>query len=338
MDSNFIINMIRRSNRNQLIVWGVGLIIVLIGIALSVNQFYNVLLGPFPVDSAYIEGIKDVQNLDKFYVTVNGQKTFDTGFSETRTTNLIQTGKSYYKALVLEGHLLLVKSGNSDNQDSYSGALKPIPSDEQREVLDAIIRDAPNVKDAFLPFMMEADEFRWTSLAGLAAAAIALLICLWGVLRTISRIVSHERHPIWRGLERFGEPAGVADQIEREMGNAQKVGNMQLTSNWLVAPQVASFGVTQLKDVMWIYKKVIQRRSYGIPTGMNFSALIYDRYGKMLTINGKEAQVDETLRGIAQRTPWIMVGYSAQAQAAWTKDRANFIAAVDQRKKQAASQ
>jgi hypothetical protein len=89
---------------------------------------------------------------------------------------------------------------------------------------------------------------------------------------------------------------------------------------------------------MWVYKGVIQKRSYGIATGKDFSALVYDRYGKMLTINGKEAQVDETLRGIVQRLPWIMVGYSAQAQAAWTKDRTNFIAAVEQRKKQATNQ
>lgn len=338
MESNFIIHAIRRSNRNQLILWGLGLVVVLVAISFSVNQYYNLLAGPFTVDKDYIQGIKDVQHLGKFYVTINGDQTLDTGIYETSTTNGIQTGKSYYKAVVLDDQFLLIKSGDADNKEIYSGALTAIPSDVQREVLDAIAREVPEAKDAFLPFMMDAYEFRNLGFAGLAAAAIALLVCLWGVLRTVSRIVSHERHPIWRELERFGEPAGVADQIASEMDSAQKVGNMQITRNWLVAPQQAAFGVTQLKDVMWIYKKVIQRRSYGIPTGKSFSALVYDRYGKVLTINGKEAQVDETLRGIAQRVPWIMVGYSAQAQTAWTKDRANFVAAVDQRKKQATNQ
>ncbi|MBA3872010.1 MAG: hypothetical protein H0X30_22925 [Anaerolineae bacterium] len=186
----------------------------------------------------------------------------------------------------------------------------------------------------FLPFMMDASGFRNEGLAGMAAAAIALIICLWAVLRTMGRIVSHERHPIWRGLERFGEPAGIADQIATEVssGSTQTVGKAQVTSNWLVAAQKSTLGVTQLKDIMWVYKKITSGRG-----GKSYSALVYDRHGQMTTIAGKEAQVDETVRGIAQRVPWAMVGYSAQGQAAWTKDRANFIAAVDQRKKQATS-
>ena len=66
MDSNFITDIIRRSNRNQLILWGIGLILVLIAIALSVNQFYNLLAGPFPVTADDITNIKDVEHLDKF--------------------------------------------------------------------------------------------------------------------------------------------------------------------------------------------------------------------------------------------------------------------------------
>jgi len=332
MDSNFITDIIRRSNRNQLILWGIGLILVLVAVSFSINQYYNLLAGPFNVTGDYITGIKDVEHLDKFYVTVKGDQTLDTGFSETSTTNGIQTGKAYYKALVIGDYLLLVKSGTAENQDTYSGALKHIPGDEKSEVLDAIIREAPNVKDVFLPFMLEANEFRNESLAAMAAAAVALLVCLWGVLRTMGRIVSHERHPIWRGLERFGEPAGMADQIATEVssGSTQTVGKAQITSNWLIASQKSTLGATQLKDVMWIYKKITSGRG-----GKRYAALVYDRYGQMTTITGKEAQVDETLRGIAQRLPWVMIGYSAQAQAAWTKDRPNFIAAVDQRKKQA---
>ncbi len=232
MDSNFITDIIRRSNRNQLIIWGLSLVLVLVAIGLSLNQYYNLLAGPFQVDKEYIEGIEDVNHLDKFYVTVNGDRTIDTGFYETSTTNGIQTGKSYYKALVVNDRLLLVKSGDSDDKNTYSGALTTIPSDEQRDVLDAITREVPDAKDAFLPFMMDANEFRNTGLAGMAAAAIALLVCLWLVLRTMARIVNYERHPIWRGLERFGEPAGVADQIATEVNsNAETVGKAKITRN-----------------------------------------------------------------------------------------------------------
>ncbi|MBA3873433.1 MAG: hypothetical protein H0X30_30240 [Anaerolineae bacterium] len=138
MDSNFITNIIRRSNRNQLILWGLGLILVLIAIALSVNQYYNLLAGPFEVSKDYIEGIKDVQHLDKFYVTIKGDKTEDTLYDVSHTTNGIETSKDYFKALYLDNIKLLVKTGNVDNQLSYTGALTTLSSDEQTKVLEAI--------------------------------------------------------------------------------------------------------------------------------------------------------------------------------------------------------
>jgi len=328
MDSNFITNIIRRSNRNQLILWGIGLVLVLIAIDLSLNQYYNLLAGPFDVTKDYVTSIKDVQHLDHFYVTIKGDKTEDTLFHVSHTSYGVETSKDYFKALYLDDIKLLVKTGNVDNQTGYTGALTTLSLDEQEKVLDNI-----NNND-FLPFILDATDFRNMGFAGMAAAVIALFICLWGVLRTMGRIVSHERHPIWRGLERFGEPAGIADQIATEVssGSTQTVGKAQITSNWLVAAQKSTLGVTQLKDVMWAYKKIVNGRG-----GRRYSALIYDRYGQMTSINGKEAQVDETLRGIAQRLPWIVFGYSPQAQAAWAKDRTNFIASVDQRKKQATS-
>ena len=153
----------------------------------------------------------------------------------------------------------------------------------------------------------------------------------WGVLRALGRIVNTERHSIWRGLQRFGESSNIADQIETELASsAETVDNLQLTRNWLVAARASSLDVTQLKDIMWVYKKIVSGRG-----GKRISALVFDRHGRMTAIKGKEAQIDDTLKGIAQRMPWIMVGYSKEAQAAWNKDRAGFISAVDQRRQQA---
>ena len=154
---------------------------------------------------------------------------------------------------------------------------------------------------------------------------------MWGVLHARGRMMNTEQHSIWREFQRFGEPSSIADQIETELANsAETVGNVQVTRNWLVAARASNLDVTQLKDIMWIYKKIVSGRG-----GKRISALVFDRHGRITTINGKEAQIDDTLKGIAQRMPWIMVGYSKEAQAAWNKDRAGFISAVDQRRQQA---
>lgn len=331
METNFISSIIRRSNRNQLILWGIGLVLILIVISFSLNHFYNLLTGPYEVSHEYITGITDVNNLREFYVTVTGDQTLDTGFYETSTTNGIETGKAYYKTLVLDDMLLLVKTGEAINLDAYTGALRTIPSDEQREVVDQLLSEIPDLDDAILPFMLDATDFKGSGYAGLAATLIALVVCLWGVLRALGRILNTERHSIWRGLQRFGEPSSVADQIETELSSSgEKVGNVQITRNWLIANKASTLDVTQLKDVMWTYKKIVNGRG-----GKQVSALVYDRHGHLMTVMGKEAQIDETLRGIAQRMPWIMVGYSKEIETAWNKDRAGFIKAVDQRKQQA---
>lgn len=99
-------------------------------------------------------------------------------------------------------------------------------------------------------------------------------------------MMNTEQHSIWREFQRFGEPSSIADQIETELTNsAQTVGNVQLIRNWLVAARASNLDVTQLKDIMWIYKKIVSGRG-----GKRISALVYDRHGRMTAINGKEAQ------------------------------------------------
>lgn len=326
-----ISSIIRRSNRNQLVIWGIGLVLVLIVMAVGLNHFYNVVTGPYEVSKDYITGIENVNNLKQFFVTAEGDNTLDTGFYETSTTNGIETGKAYYKALMLDEYLLLVKTGDAVDKNTYTGALKTIPPDEQREVLDKLLNEMPDLNDVFLPFMLDATDFQGMGYVGLAATIAAFAACLWGVGKSVSRIANAQRHPIWKGLARFGEPASIADQIETEMNSsAEKVGTVQLTRNWLVAAKASTFDVTQVKDIMWVYKKVVSGRG-----GRRVSALIYDRHGRITTVSGKEAQIDDTLRGMAQRMPWVVMGYSKDALDVWNKDRLGFISAVDQRRQQA---
>jgi hypothetical protein len=83
---------------------------------------------------------------------------------------------------------------------------------------------------------------------------------------------------------------------------------------------------------MWAYMKVTQHRTNGIPTGKTYTALVWDRHGMCITINGREKTIRDMLEGILSRAPWAFGGYAADIEKTWKANRAGFIGAVDQRR------
>jgi hypothetical protein len=144
------------------------------------------------------------------------------------------------------------------------------------------------------------------------------------------------KHPIMRDLARFGDPEATADMIESEMNMDHEVigKNMHLTRNWLVYRTASSLKATRLTDVAWLYKYVVQRKTYGVNSGKTFQAYIWDRHGKLIQIPGKEQQVMQTLEAVAKRSPWSVIGYKKEIEQAWKKDRTSFMAAIDKRRQE----
>jgi len=89
-----------------------------------------------------------------------------------------------------------------------------------------------------------------------------------------------------------------------------------------------------LENLAWVYKKVVTRRSYGIPVGKTVSAVICDRNGKEINIVAKEYQVDQLLTSIAERAPWVVAGFNEDLLQLWLRERSRFVEEVDQRRQQ----
>jgi len=77
----------------------------------------------------------------------------------------------------------------------------------------------------------------------------------------MGRIVNYERHPIWRGLEGFGEPAGVVDQIASEVNSAQTMDVPLRSHPTGPSPKKITLGVTQLKDIICILQRSSRSRA-----------------------------------------------------------------------------
>ncbi len=342
MPANYALDAVRRSNRSLLIICLVGILIVAGAAALSYRYLVNFVRGPVPTASQDVVAIKDVNNVPQYWVTVSGDDSSDTGMQEVKTSSgsSTKTVTASFVSLAVGDKQLLVKvPGDISNPGTkYTGALVDIPSDVNTQVVTPFEQEN-NLSGAVLPFMLDTSDFRSGGYLGIGIGAIVLLLCLWGLSRAISRSANPLRHPVMRALARFGEPNAVSQQINAEMAAPhQTIGDTHLTPHWVVVSKGGSFAATRFQDIAWLYAKVTQHRTNGIPAGKTYSALFWDRYGTCLTVNAKQQVTDEVLKAVYSHAPWALAGYNADMQKAWKSNRAAVLSAVDQRKSQAVGQ
>jgi hypothetical protein len=337
MTNSFVQAIIRRSNRNLLLWCAAGLVLVVGLAAFNTRYFYNFFAGPFPIDRQALLATTDTGALRQYFVKVSGDNVIDTGVQEVsrNTKTGSETVTAAFMALVLDDRFLIVKAPDDKENTEFTGYLEAMPSDVRTDIIEDIERKVPQVRGAFLPFMLNTDSFRTPGYIGLVLGIPLFGLCIWGLARAIRRSNDAAAHPIMRALGRFGPPDYVAGQIDAEMSAENpKVGNVHLTPNWLVQASSASLSATRIEDIVWAYKQVTQHRTNGIPTGKTYAATIWDRHGVCITVTGKEPVVNQVLEMISRRTPWILAGYSADLEKAWKQNRAAMLDAVDQRRRQ----
>ena len=346
MWDGFVGKHIRRSDRNMLVA-NLGLVLVPLAIGVGTARYWsNFAAGPLKIDRQALIAIQNPEATERYFVTVKGDKSIDTGLEQiTQRKNKYsgsitsQTVSAKFVALLVDQKLLIVKS-NADHVSNveFTGELVPVPSEVQRQVISDAVSKNPKMKDVFLPFMLQETDFRTSGYIGLALGLPCVLLGLWNLQKVGKRWGKPEQHPIAKALTAKGEASSVASQVEAELQSGATdpaLGNTRITRSWLFQPSFFG-GLTALPldHLIWAYKKVTTRRTYGIPVGKSWAAVVCDRDGKSIEIGGKEDQVDQLLQSLWQKAPWVVGGYSDELQKLWTQDRSKFLEAVDLRRQQ----
>ncbi|MGB1285130.1 MAG: DUF6709 family protein [Aggregatilineales bacterium] len=344
MTQELIYSSVRRSNIVRVVAGGIILAIAVVVFVLTSLPYFMAKAGD-PVQFSQADVIAMTGDMQPNYnATVFGETTLDTGWEEYTTTNGVRTSTdAYYGALVLyeessdSFRLLLVKMPNAvnENADTYTGVLVPVPADDRNEVIADLERSEPELKGMFLPVMMSTldDSTEW--LGGLAVLVIAMLGSAWLLITGLMRLSNPEKHPIMKNLSRYGNPKDVAKDIKDDlMMSEQEVEKLRFSRQWVVYKNGGDFEAARFDDLLWIYKHVTQHRTNGIKTGKTFVVKLHDRYGKEITVTGKEPEVDAMLNAIFQRAPWVLAGFNDQLDQAMKKDINSVIQAVEQRKAQ----
>jgi hypothetical protein len=71
-----------------------------------------------------------------------------------------------------------------------------------------------------------------------------------------------------------------------------------------------------------------------IPVGQSYEALLYDRYGFSSTTQARKKKVELLMTHITQQSPWIVAGFSKDLEKLWKSRKGEFVAAVDERRKE----
>lgn len=345
MWDNFIGRQVRRANRNLLLT-NLALLGVLFAVTLLGGRYLvNFLLGPYPANDSVLAKLKANEEPFEYYVAVKGQS-FPEAFSQEisqkvdkRTRQVKSESHVADFALVVVGRrLLIVKVPGKHNptQGEFTGALVPIPGKIQADLTSEAKKANADFEEMVYPYMLDTTGFRGPGYVGLIIGLPLYALAWWNIIKAFRRMGRYERHPIVQWLNHYGTPSEVAQQIEAQIKDERNVvrgSGVTMTSTWFFWSTAYGLHTNHVFDLIWIYKKVTKHSYNFIPTGTTTAAAIHTRFGRELEIKAG-SWTEPLLQQVVERAPWVIVGYSDDLAAIWSKETLSMIAEVDQRREQ----
>lgn len=161
-------------------------------------------------------------------------------------------------------------------------------------------------------------------------------LVFWNLSKFWARHKKPMSHPIIKVLSKIGPAEKLVPLINEETKNSKiHIDKIIITKSWLLKPSFYGMDLTLLGQLAWVHKKVTQRSVNFVPTGKDYAVVIYKRDGEALEVSCSEYDSNRLQDLIMKTAPWIVGGYSDELQALWDSKRSEFIAAVDQRKREA---
>ena len=340
--SSTIRKAMKNANLTAVITAAIVFLLLALLVVFSIKPIYNHFAGPFDVTAEELTSYKGPEDTLRTNVITHPDIALDTYFYfyEEQEDGSEKVIHSYY-ALMFDERLLLAKypgAGKGDILDPgpVTGKIIKLTDTENTEVLDSLIAEYPNLKDAFLPYMLDttaSGESVWSTIIGIVALA---LIAIWCLLNLLRRSINPAKHPVTREISRYGDWNQLAHEIDSQMAEPHEThgGIFHLTRDWLVYQTKNRFDAVPYRDLIWQHMFQVTYRSFGIVTGKIYTLMVYDRYGKTKSLlYGKDSgAVTDLTNKLQKLAPWAYTGYSAEMENTWNQEREKMIAIVDARK------
>lgn len=330
----FVDREVARTSRNLLVTNLALLAALLAGAALAGDYYRDFFGGPAP--TTLEELARAGGRPARAWVKLQGEL-IETAYVERtyKEGQRPESGKvsAEYLALHDGTHTLLIKADGGTHGSEISGWLGDLERSD-REVLQGLKKDEPDVADTWLPVVLDAQQDRSSGWIGLVAGALTLAIVLRNLRAWTVRRSRPEAHPIWKRLAALGQARSLAAQLDMETRGAVRTfkGGATLTPSYLLRKALYTLEIVPVERVAWVHKKVTTQKKLFITVGKTVQAIVHDRDGGETSFTAPDAEVDGLLGAIVERAPWVLAGWSEELEQAWKSRRAEVIAAVDARR------
>jgi hypothetical protein len=332
MIGGYIARNIARTTRKLLIVNGIivaGCVVILV---LLLPWLTTVFRGPKVINVGDVGQIRDAGAIKDWYVSVDLDA--DRFLPQYYKVSGRKSGTRTYWFYPLKEGTLIVQAGKTDDPPRrITGNIRAHTSEVTSKVLSNVPR---GVRRPVLPVIVQSDNPKIGVWVAAAFWAPFFGIGLWNLVKGAKRLSDQNQHPIVVNLAKMGSPEQLAAGIDAEMAAGHLViANVHVTRSWLCRQTGFGLDLFRLDDVVWAYRKQTKHYTNGIPTGTTHSTVVCDRHGRTVEMQLKKTeQVDELLAAISAAAPHALFGFDEQLAAIWQKNKAEVIAAADERRRQ----
>lgn len=256
---------------------------------------------------------------------------------------------------ILPGQYIPV--GQSANS-AFIGVVRPL-EDTDRRTIEGLLR-SHGVQTPPLPYVLDClnlGEMRgapW-QLAPMPSGSLIHLplafwlpllsvagLCIWNLVKAVSRLKNPSLHPVYAQLAQCGPPAAVERSIDADiLRGSRRLSPVEITPHWLLVSTFFGIDLVPLDRIVWIAlpRKIRWGRTMVLTFLRASVTLLYmDRMGKQHTVHGANGQLDAILSFVTRGRSWMEVGWPSALRDRFGADKAGFIAAVEARRQAATGQ
>lgn len=294
--------------------------------ALIVNVSMDTLTGPHPIDEKALARASRTESLPHEFVVFECHDAVDTGVKDVRTTSKYgkETGRTEtpYWAVPAGDRTLLVKSATKP-AGRVAGDLHDVKAD-LAECFEG--EDGSRLLRVYL----DAGEQRigpWIAIVLFGAGTAWFgFLCV----RSARCAISPLRHPAVARIAATGRLPTDSAQVELELDtpDVKRFRRWAFTQHFVVDRRWSHFDVRRWTELLWAYPAVTRHTMYFvIPTGkttdlvLSFDDGTQVKLTQTTTFGSGDAEVQDMLALVAERAPWVVIGFDDRTRWAWENDR-----------------
>ena len=204
-----------------------------------------------------------------------------------------------------------------------------------RQYVDAI-EVSKMAKDNFLPYAVMVGKIGNHSKGTMAMCWVFILAVFAGGIATLyGGITGSNLKQIEKYCSEQGNKEMYMQRLEEFYDSGISVQGIRIDKQYFMAVKDASCFFAESRDLLWVYKKIIKHRVNGIPIRKTYALIVKKEDGEGFDVPMKnEAATDEAIEYVAQKLPYVILGYHDDLAKIYRKERSKMIYEVEKRRQE----